>query len=347
MNELTKDITIQICEQLKNNKLNFYQFYNVDITSEENSLIQFKQKFKENKEPKILNKTYYDIEVINNLNEFPDPKKLKFPINSIATYNNILNETVIFVVMESSNIMDVSELEELIKKEYNELIKTNNVYEVLHMKIKVLNFSTEADMLEAFFSYMKDCRTLQLTGFNSSTFDDPYTFGRMYKLFDQNVANDIITDFGEVRNYSGSYSIIDYTNVDLLYLYKPIDAQGAGYGKSLPDYKLNTIAKKELKITKLELEGNFWDSFHNNIVNFLTYNMLDTILTFKLDDKLKFTELIFELGKHNESTFSKSVMGRSLMFKDRNNHLYTTKGKLIRTRKFSDEINYPIYKGSV
>lgn len=89
-------------------------------------------------------------------------------------------------------------------------------------------------------------------------------------------------------------------------------------------------------------EKTFWDFYHKDIIGFLTYNIVDTLLTFKIDEKLKFTELIFSLGKHNKSTFGPSAMGRSLMFKQRNNSIFSNKNQLIRAKKFGDEVAYPV-----
>jgi len=341
-NKLTENYANQLINDLKNNDIKFHQFYNTDITAEENNLIKFNNNFEEDTSLKRLNKTYYDIEVINNLNEFPDPEKHKFPVNSIATYNNILNTTDIFVYLDNCNIMDHDTIQKGIEELFAELIIKEPKYQIDNLKIKLHSFKTEVEMLESFFEHMKSYRTLILMGFNSSGFDDPYVINRINKLLGKSAADEVISDFGEVKQYGKRYSIIDYDFVDLLHLYKPIDSQGAGYGKSLPDFKLNTISKKELGLIKLDMKGGFYFNFHNDIIGFLTYNMLDTLLLAKVDEKLQFTELIFDLGKHNKSTFSSSLTGRSIMFKNRNNDIFTKQGKIIRTRKFGDEVSYPL-----
>lgn len=249
MNQNTLDDSLvnNITNALKNNTMQFHQFYNTDITAEENNLLKFYKNFKENTEMKRLNKTYYDIEVINNLNEFPDPDKFKFPVNSLATYNNIKNEAVVFCnISKDCNITDEEEIEKGILKKYDEICLENPIYIIDEMKIVMKAFKTESEMLEAFFEYLKECRTLILMGFNSSMFDDPYIINRTIKNFGEENANSIITDFGEIKKFGKKYSIIDYTFIDLLEKYKPIDAGGSGYGQSLPDYKLDRIGEVEL-----------------------------------------------------------------------------------------------------
>jgi hypothetical protein len=154
----------------------------------------------------------------------------------------------------------------------------------------------------------------------------------------------MVSDF-QVTKYSARlYEWPDYLNVDLLKVYQPVDSGGMGFGKSLPDYKMNTVAKKELGISKLELEGNFLYEYTHNLVNYLTYNMLDTLLVYKLDDKLKFIEQIFSLAKHNKATMGASINGRSIMYLYRNDLIYTEQDTLIRNKKYSKEIFYEIEK---
>jgi len=156
MYQLTDEMADTFVKNLKNNTIQYHQFYNTDISAEENNLLLFNQLYKENTEMKRLNKTYYDIEVINDQDEFPDPEKHKFPVNSIATYNNIKNESVIFCILKNTNIVDEHEIYDGIITLYNKLIVDNDKYEVPNMKIRLLKFNTEEEMLAAFWEYLKE-----------------------------------------------------------------------------------------------------------------------------------------------------------------------------------------------
>ena len=179
-------------------------------------------------------------------------------------------------------------------------------------------------------------------GFNSNNFDDPYIIKRLKKLNEANWEN-IISEFGQVRSFGElSFEFPDYNTADLLVMYKPVDSGGDGFGKSLPDYTLNTIAKTTLKIKKLDLDEDFVYSYENNIINYLLYNLLDVLLTFKLDDKLKFLEQIFALAEINNSPLGDTIRGRSLMFSARNNAHFTKEGKILRDGKNSSEVVFKV-----
>lgn len=338
------DVFNQIQSLLKQKNLKFYQFYNTEIETDEYSFIKYMTTFKDSKKSKILNKTYYDIEIYGDGDEAPDSETVPYPINSVALYNNVLNEAYILCtpygtnLTPKCNITDPVLLLEGVKAQYNEIVKSNETYNVLGMTIKLFAFKTEEELLIKQFELLKNLNTLMLTGFNSSLFDDPYCINRGIKLMGENKFFGIVSDFHVNKYGARTYEWPDYQLVDLLELYKPVDAGGSGFGKSLPSYKLDAIAHKELGINKLELEDNFLKTFEHNIVHFLTYNLLDTILTFKLDEKLKFLELIFSLAKYNDSTMGAAINGRSIMYTYRNDLIYTRLKKVIRNKKFSSEI---------
>ncbi len=180
-----------------------------------------------------------------------------------------------------------------------------------------------------------------MIGFNSSLFDNPYVVNRGINLIGQEIY-DSISEFGEVSKFGArTYSWPDYLLLDILKLYKPVDSGGSGFGKSLPNYRLNTVAKYELGVTKLDLEDMNYE-YKNNLVRFLTYNLFDTLLTFKLDDKLRFLELNWTLAKMNDAPMSSSINGRSLMYRYRNDLIYTKRNQLVRCKQFSREIFYPL-----
>ncbi len=221
------------------------------------------------------------------------------------------------------------------------MCEENETYAVEGITIKVETFTEEIELLKRFFRYVLELNTLFLIGFNSSTFDDPYVVNRGINLIGHDIY-DSITEFGEVSKFgTRTYDWPDYLKVDILKLYKPIDSGGSGFGKSLPNYRLNTVAQKELEITKLDLEDMNYE-YENNIVRFLTYNLFDTLLTFKLDEKLRFLELQWSLAKYNNSPMSAAINGRSGMYKFRNNLIYTKRDQLVRVKGFNREILYPL-----
>jgi len=325
---------------LKNNTYKHHQFYNINIQAAEQHFIRFMEDFKESTKDKVLNKAYYDIEVVGDGETFPDPIKVEFPVTSIALYNNIKNIVYVFSLIDPRcNLQDHQEIYNGIIDRYNKECLNNKFYKVKDLQIELKTYNTDTELLKDYFDICISLGFVMLKGFNNKLFDDPYIINRAEKLFGESYEN-IVSEFGQVNKYNNNINIPDYKFVDLLKLYQPVDSGGSGLGQSLANYKLNTIAEIELKATKLEFEGSYLDFYLNDIAGFLAYNLFDTILTYKLDQKLTFTELIYDIAKYNNSTFGAAIDGRSIMYEIRNNLHYSKKNEMIRATLFSQEVLY-------
>jgi DNA polymerase elongation subunit (family B) len=272
-------------------------------------------------------------------------------VNSIAVYNTLKNEATIFCcpyytdihkgTKHQCNETSASILQKQVEEIYAEQCLENETYVVTDIAIKVNVYNNETNLLTNFFKYLREVYSLFLIGFNSGLFDDPYVVNRGLNLIGEDIYN-YMSEFGEVKKYgSRTFEWPDYTKVDLLQMYKPVDQGGNGLGKSLPNFKLDTVAEKELGIKKLDLDDMNLE-YKNNLARFLTYNLLDTLLTFKLDEKLQFLELNWMLAKFNNAPTSSAIRGRSLMYRYRNDLIYTKKNQIVRSRTFGREIFYPI-----
>jgi DNA polymerase elongation subunit (family B) len=336
-----------IVKSLNNFSLDFYRFYNMDLTPGMNAFINYLNKYKhlDDKfwDKKILNKTYYDIETFFDPKKAPDAKKAEFKINSISFYNNIDNILFFYFLKDKSHHFDENTFLIEVKKIYDEKVKENPIYKVDDIQFQVKLFNNEKDLLISFFRKLIELQTFYLIGFNSKLFDDLYTINRLFQLVGKDEALRIITDF-DIR-FFGDYSIEqpEYVRADILDLYKPVDAGGQGYGQSLPNYKLNTIAEVELGITKLDLDGDFNYIYYNKPFQFAMYNGFDVILTFKIDEKLQILEQLYSLAKTNATSIPAAITGRSFLFNYRNSfYYYTHENQLIRFNKFNKEVLRPI-----
>ncbi len=330
----------EITNNLKKNVYKFHQFYNLEIEAAEYSFIEYMLEYKDSSRAKTLNKTYYDIETyVNEDGDFTDPDKADRPVNSIAVYNNIKNVAYVVAYVTDCNITDPVIIEDGIRKMFKEKIEENETYNIPGITLDIQIVPDEKALITTFFKIVRSLNTLALIGFNSNTFDDPYMFNRTSNLFGQDAMKNIASEFGIVDQYgSSSFELPDFLLVDLLKLYKPVGSGGGGLGKSLPDFKLNTVAHEELGITKLDLPGGFRHNYLNDIVGYLTYNIFDTLLTFKLDEKLMFMELMFDLSKYNNATMGATINGRSILYLYRNDLMYCSQNKIIRSKKFSQEV---------
>lgn len=336
-----------IIQQLKNGIIKPYQFYNTQFSASASNWIRIREDFNFAKSVgKKLNKTYYDIETYVKPDHTLTPFTAQYayyPVNASAFYNNIKNLSIIpFLRHPNHSKWSDEELTELVRDGYKKICEENPNYIVEDISISVVGFNTELELLTFVFESFKNLNHHILMGFNSNNFDDPYIIKRLKKLNEANWEN-IISEFGQVRSFGElSFEFPDYNTADLLVMYKPVDSGGDGFGKSLPDYTLNTIAKTTLKIKKLDLDEDFVYSYENNIINYLLYNLLDVLLTFKLDDKLKFLEQIFALAEINNSPLGDTIRGRSLMFSARNNAHFTKEGKILRDGKNSSEVVFKV-----
>lgn len=154
--------------------------------------------------------------------------------------------------------------------------------------------STEEILLKEFFDFMyKEADIDILTGWNIDGFDIPYLYYRCKKLFGE--SNKIFRKFSPIMEFSvwekrdgeglnfdfGGISVLDYMSV-----YK-------GYTRTNPEsYKLDQIAKNELKESKLEYDGTLKDLFENDWERYVDYNIQDVKLIWKLEKKLKYLYLI-------------------------------------------------------
>jgi DNA polymerase elongation subunit (family B) len=337
---LDKDTVKTRAQALARNDDKFYQYYNFEFNAEEYQFQEYMLNFKEgDPTKKILNKSYYDIEIHYDPAVFPDADKAAYPINAIALYNNIQNNAVIFTVPFNNEKADTLTTD--VQKIYKELIETNDTYDIPGINIEVRTFKLESDLLKEFFLYLRNLNSLFLLGFNSSLFDDPYVVNRGLNLIGEEIF-DYISEFGEVKKFGErSYDWPDIIKIDLLKLYKPVDAGGSGLGKSLASYKLNAVAGEELNLQKLDLE-DMNKAYETDLARFLAYNLLDTLLVYKLDIKLQFLELMWSLSKFNTAPMSSSVRGRSIMYKYRNNLIYTKRNQLVRSKLFGREVFYPL-----
>jgi DNA polymerase elongation subunit (family B) len=349
---IDNDVVKKLLGGLRRGDLKFYQFYNIDFSADEYQFQEYMQSFNEgDSTKKILNKSYYDIEVFFDPSIFPDSKKAAYDINAIAVYNNLKNKAVIFTCpyfldpvtkkRGKCNITDQDKMLAGVLDIYDELVKENPTYKVEGIKIEVRSFNSEEELLKNFFIFLREVYSLFLIGFNSSLFDDPYIVNRGLNLVGEDIYR-YMSEFGEVQKFGEvSYEWPDYTKVDLLSMYKPVDQGGNGLGQSLPNYKLDTVAEVELGIKKLDLD-DMNRVYKEDLSRFLAYNLFDTLLTYKLDEKLQFLELNWMLAKYNDAPISSAIRGRSIMYRYRNDLIYTNKNQIVRSKTFGREIFYPL-----
>lgn len=155
----------------------------------------------------------------------------------------------------------------------------------------------ESDLIESFLARWCDINPDIITGWNIDNFDIPYLYGRMLQLLDGSTTNKFSSAFGhKIKNpikytpnnegKGGTVAIKGISTLDYLTLYKRFSF------KLQERYSLDYISYVELGTKKLDYSeyGNLDDLYHNDYKKYIDYNIRDTELVNRLDEKLKLIE---------------------------------------------------------
>jgi DNA polymerase elongation subunit (family B) len=164
-------------------------------------------------------------------------------------------------------------------------------------------FDTEKEMLEDFVNFWSDPSNLPdiITGWNTRTYDIPYLLNRIAIVLSEDAARrlspwhriDKKTSqiMGKVMD---TYEIVGVIQLDYLDLFQKF---GFAYGKQ-ESYKLGHIAFTVLGETKVNYDeyDSLHDFYERNHQKFIAYNIRDTLLVDKLEDKLGLISLIMMIA---------------------------------------------------
>jgi DNA polymerase elongation subunit (family B) len=170
---------------------------------------------------------------------------------------------------------------------------------------------TESELLEGFLSCMEDDSPDILSGWNSEFFDIPYIVNRVARVFGEDACHrlspvgtiyprTIRTQFGReaVRWFIDGVSCIDYLDV-----YKKFSV---GLRES---YKLDAIASTELGERKVDYGNiNLATLADDDWQTFVEYNVQDVNLLARMEEKLRYLELLRMLAYTGLTPFE-SAMG--------------------------------------
>jgi len=211
----------------------------------------------------LSNIMFFDIEIdTGNERVFPQPTETKFPINMITT---IFNGHSIHYVVDNKT----------------EPIEKKNVTE-----IKV--FKNEKTMMKEFIKDFKNSGCDFIAGWNCISFDLEYIHNRIPKL---GISTNSMTQFNEFY-VDGSRFICHLPGcvaIDQDYLYRTFTFT------KMENYKLGFIAQHELGVSKIQLPLAFNRMYWEMLNLTIDYNIRDTELLERLDDKLEHINLLNEL----------------------------------------------------
>lgn len=203
----------------------------------------------------------FDIEVEMN-SGLPNTHEAQNEITSIAFHDSASNDYYVYVVSSGDEI--------------------NKTVKGAHVR----SFNTEKDLLMAFVTSWQEISPTIITGWNIDFFDVTYLYNRLVVLFGKGVANRL-SAIRKVKwnKYRKRYIIAGVSALDYIALYKNFTYT------QLPNYRLDTVAKKELGHGKIEYAGNLDQLFRDDIEKFIEYNLVDVELIVDMDKKLQFIQL--------------------------------------------------------
>ena len=222
-----------------------------------------------------INSTYIDIEVQSDKG-FPQPDEARHPVTAITIKNNLNNTFIVWGLGD----YDVSK----------SIIKGN--------RIEYNKCSNEKELLTKFLTHWSANVPDVISGWNVKYFDIPYLVNRVRILFNDDTTKKFsihrIKPKRSQSKYEDNYYQIYGTSVlDYLQLFKKF----ALYGMQ-DSYRLDNIAHVVLGDKKLDYSeySSLNELYINNHQKFIDYNIKDTELVERLDDKLGLISLTLTLS---------------------------------------------------
>jgi len=236
-----------------------------------------------------LHKAFFDIEVdFNKTKGFAPPDDPFNQITAITVYLQWLDQLITLAIPPKSMAMDVAQ--DIAKKFDNTFI-----------------FDDEGDMLETFLELLDDVDIV--SGWNSSTFDIPYTVNRISRvlnkednrkwcLWDQQPKKRTFEMYGAEQT---TFDLIGRVHLDYMELYKKYTYH------EMHSYSLDAIGEHEVQETKIEYEGTLDQLYNNDFEKFIAYNRQDTFLIHKIDQKNDFISLASSVAHGNTELLPKTM----------------------------------------
>jgi len=173
-------------------------------------------------------------------------------------------------------------------------------------------FTNEKDMFNVFFQLIEDADVM--TGWNSEGYDIPYMVNRVTRVMSKDDTRKfcLMGQLPKAREYERfgksetTYDLVGRIHLDYLQLYKKYNYE------SRHSYKLDAIGEMEVGENKTQYEGTLDQLYNKDFKKFIEYNRQDTMLVYKIHNKLKFLELANQLA-HENTVLIPTVMGSVAM----------------------------------
>ena len=245
-------------------------------------------------EPPKLHTCFFDIEVDFDPDKGFSPTSDPFnPVTAISCYLDWLNQLVTMVIAPKHMSKETAK-------------------EICAEFDNCLLFDNEKEMFDVFFQLIEDADVL--TGWNSEGYDIPYMVNRVTRVMSKDDTRKfcLMGQLPKPRTYERfgkeeqTYDLVGRIHMDYLQLYKKYNYE------SRHSYKLDAIGEMEVGENKTQYEGTLDQLYNKDFKKFIEYNRQDTMLVYKIHDKLKFLELANQLA-HENTVLLPTVMGSVAM----------------------------------
>lgn len=218
--------------------------------------------------------------------EFPTADQASYPINVISLTDSLEKKLHVWATQtEINKIISTKKKQEIDQFLHNYAEEIEIVYHL---------FDDEILMLEHFIDWWGKNFPDIVTGWNIDVFDVKYIINRIINVFGKDKAlllsplSNVYTIFDRDLN-TEIFRISGISCIDYLRLYKKITL------KSQQSFKLDYIGQLELGFGKLDYHEKYnsiRQFMEADFAEFTKYNMLDSLIVYLLDKKLRFINLM-------------------------------------------------------
>jgi DNA polymerase elongation subunit (family B) len=199
-------------------------------------------------------------------------------------------------------------------------------------------FDNETDMFETFFAVIEDADVL--TGWNSEGYDIPYMVNRVTRVMSKDDTRRFCLNghLPKVKKYErfgkeeSTYELIGRIHMDYLQLYRKYNYE------QRQSYKLDSIGEMEVGENKTQYEGTLDQLYNKDWRKFIEYNRQDTMLLWKIHNKLKFLDLANQLAHENGVLFP-TVMGSVAMIDNAVINEAHSRGLIVQNKNRGDDFD--------
>jgi len=243
-----------------------------------------------NAESPKLHIAFFDIETdFHRELGYADPIDPFNPITAISVYLNWLD--TLFTLVVPPKTLTTTQAEIIANKFDNTIL-----------------FNNDKELLEFFIELIQDADVL--TGWNSESYDIPYTINRIIRIMSGADAKKMCLwgESPQLRKYEKygaeqqTYDLVGRVHLDYMNLYQKYTYE------ERHSYALDAIGEHEGVGKKVEYEGSLDKLYNQDFEKFIQYSREDVMLMVRLDNKLQFIDLVNTIAHDNTVTF-KATMG--------------------------------------